>query len=77
MGENGVYLQRKFKKKLELHYYHFYKDSERHCKKWGFDSIYGMYNYIRGIFNYAKLIEPNFCQHLEKKYGELKCDLFN
>ena len=74
VGETGVYLPKKMKKRLELHYYHFLKDSERHYKKWNFHSVYGMYNYIRGVFNYAKLIEPNFCHHLEKKYGELNCN---
>lgn len=70
--KNGLYLPKEKKNQLEVHFYHFNNNPIAHTQKRGFGTVLGAYNYINGLFNFAKQIEPNFCERLERKYGELK-----
>lgn len=64
---NGVFLQKKFKNNLEVNYHFFVKDPHMHVKNKRYKSIFSAYNHIKGLFSFAKQIEPNFCDRLIKK----------
>lgn len=70
--KNGLYLPKEKKDQLEVHFYHFNNNPIAHAQKRGFRTVLGAYNYINGLFNFAKQIEPNFCERLIKKYGTLE-----
>lgn len=73
---NAVFLQKKFKRLLELHFFFCKKDLEKHTKEWKFDSVIGMYHYVKGLYSYANQIEPSFCKKIQRKYGRIE-DIFS
>ncbi len=35
----------------------------------GFDSLFGLKNYVTGLISYARQIDPPFIERMSEKYG--------
>lgn len=66
-----VRLSKDFRNKLECHWYYCAKDVVAHADKRGFESVFGLKNYVNGLIAYAKQIDTIFVEGLESKYGQI------
>ena len=66
-----VRLSKDFRNKMECHWYYCAKDVVAHADKRGFESIFGLKNYINGLIAYAKQVDAIFVEGLESKYGHI------
>jgi RNA-directed DNA polymerase len=58
-------LSRDFRSTLRQHLYYLEEfGPAAHAKKRGFDSIWGLYRHVRGLIDFANMIEPTYAQSL-------------
>lgn len=67
VNSDQVRLSKDFKSKLECHLYYLIKNPIQHANKRSFDNVFGLINYVHGLFTFAKFIEPKYIEKLEKK----------
>jgi hypothetical protein len=61
-------LRREFKQSLRLHLHHCKRDVAAHAKARKFTAIAGLQNYLQGLLSYAKQIEPEYAQRMQKEF---------
>jgi len=65
-------LRKEFKDNLRMHLYYLMKHSPtEHAKKRGFETIWGMKSHVRGLIDYAKMVEPNYSIDMLKKFDNV------
>lgn len=65
-------LTREFKSKLRQHLYYLEKHGPQgHAEKRNFDSIWGMYRHIRGLIDFANMIEPDYAATMLMRFNSL------
>ena len=66
-------LRREFKDSLRQHLYYLKKFGPiEHANARQFDSVWGMKCHIRGLIDYAKMVEREYASNLLKKFNELE-----
>ena len=70
-GDN-VRLSKEFRSKLECHWYFCAKNPIGHANQRGFDSLFGLKNYLNGLIAYARQIDLAFVNKLQVKFGVIK-----
>jgi RNA-directed DNA polymerase len=61
-------LRRDFKQSLRLHLYHCKRDLAGHAARRKFAAIAGLENYLRGLLAYARQIEPDYADRMQKQF---------
>jgi RNA-directed DNA polymerase len=65
-------LTHEFKSKLRQHLYYLEKyGPQGHAEKRNFDSIWGMYRHIRGLIDFAKMVEPDYAKIMLARFTSL------
>lgn len=65
-------LTKEFKDKLRQHLYYIETlGIEKHMLRREFDSIGGLYRHLRGLINYANLVDPAFAYRMKQKFKSL------
>lgn len=66
-------LQKEFKDRIKQHFYYIEKlGVNEHVSNRGFDSIWGFKSHLKGMIDYAKMIEPKYSEQALQKF--LKID---
>lgn len=66
-----VRLSKDFRSKLECHWYYSAKDPIGHSEKRGFQSLFGLKNYVNGLIAYARQIDSEYVDKLDAAYGPI------
>jgi len=64
-------LRREFKQYLRLHLHHCKRDVAAHAKARKFTAIAGLQNYLQGLLSYAKQIEPEYAERMQKEFDAI------
>jgi RNA-directed DNA polymerase len=65
-------LRREFKDSLRQHLHYLEKFGPiEHANARNFDSVWGMKCHIRGLIDYANMVEPEYAGSLKKRFNEL------
>lgn len=65
-------LQKEYKDKIRQHFYFLDKLSiSEHVSNRGFDSIWGFKSHLKGMIDYANMIEPDYAQKCSEKYSKI------
>jgi retron-type reverse transcriptase len=64
-------LRREFKQSVRLHLHHCKRDVAAHAKARKFTAIAGLQNYLQGLLSYAKQIEPEYAERMQKELGAI------
>lgn len=65
-------LRREFKDNLRMHLYYLMKHGPvEHAKERDFETIWGMKSHVRGLIDYAKMVEPNYSIDMLKKFNSV------
>ncbi|WP_434986449.1 reverse transcriptase family protein [Vreelandella zhaodongensis] len=65
-------LRREFKDNLRMHLYYLIKHGPaEHAKERDFETIWGMKSHIRGLIDYAKMVEPNYSIDMLKRFNNV------
>ncbi|WP_336083725.1 reverse transcriptase family protein [Thalassospira sp. CH_XMU1448-2] len=68
----GPRLRREFKDNLRQHLYYLEKHgSIEHAQRRAFDSVWGMKCHIRGLIDYANMIEPSYAAQLLQRFNKI------
>ena len=66
-------LRREFKDNLRQHFYYLDRHGViEHAQQRGFDSIRGFKNHIKGLIDYANMIEPAYASQMLDKFNQIK-----
>lgn len=62
-------LQKEFKDRLRQHFYYLEKFGiSEHVKNRGFDSIWGFKSHLKGLIDYANMIEPEYAKYCLQRF---------
>ena len=65
-------LRKEFKDKLRQHFYFIKKYGlNKHFQKRSFDSISGFKNHLRGLIDYANMVEPEYAEKMMQKFNAI------
>ncbi|WP_290523549.1 reverse transcriptase family protein [Alcanivorax sp.] len=65
-------LQKEFKDRLRQHIYYLQKVGPvEHVLARGFDSIWGFKSHLRGLIDYAKMIEPRYAEKMMEEFNKV------
>lgn len=66
-------LKREFKDNLRQHFYYLEKHCPvEHAQRRGFESVSGLKNHIKGLVDYAKMIEPQYAEKMMEKFNNVE-----
>tara|TARA_R110001606_G_scaffold367790_1_gene523456 strand:+ start:6773 stop:7906 length:1134 start_codon:yes stop_codon:yes gene_type:complete len=66
-------LQKEFKDRIRQHLYYLKKVGPvEHVLERGFDSIWGFKSHLRGLIDYAKMIEPQYAERMLKEFNSIE-----
>jgi len=66
-------LSRDFRSLLRQHLYYLERLGPlEHAKSRGFDTVWGMYRHIRGLIDFANMVEPTYAQILLTKFNAIE-----
>lgn len=72
VGGSVPQLRREFKDKLRQHLYYLEKVGPiEHANARNFDTVWGMKSHIRGLIDYANMLDPQYANGLLKRFSEL------
>lgn len=64
-------LTKVFKRRLECHLHYIKKDPMQHAERRGFNSIFGLKNYVIGLISYANQIDKEYTDKIMKEYAPI------
>lgn len=68
VNEAQPHLPKEFKSNLRQHLYYLKKyGPQEHIKKRGFDSVLGLYHHLRGLIDFAKMVERSYAEEMLKE----------
>jgi RNA-directed DNA polymerase len=68
-------LSRQFKDRIRQHFYYLEKWGVReHVAKRGFDSIGGFFRHLKGLLDFANMVEPEYARKLYERFHSLTND---
>jgi len=66
-------LQKEFKDRIRQHLYFLKKVGPvDHILARGFDSIWGFKSHLRGMIDYAKMIEPQYAEKMLEEFNSIE-----
>lgn len=68
-GDKKVRLSKEFRSTIECHWYYCRGDASRHAAKRGFSSIFGLMNHVNGLISFARQVDSQYVDKLQRKYG--------
>jgi RNA-directed DNA polymerase len=71
VDEDQPRLRRDFKQSLRLHLYHCKRDLGGHAARRKFAAIAGLENYLVGLLAYARQIEPDYADRMQKEFASI------
>lgn len=75
VNDKAPRLTRHFKSRLRQHFHYLLHQDfgpSKHAHKRGFDTVWGLRNYIQGLLAYAKQIEPDFAETYHQKMKKIE-----